>query len=142
MLISQKCFFNQAADACLGICSPKDIMQTFLENVITFVRMWLFLKTKILLIQEKPAFFRKRSSLRMRDYAEIFHAISFYSVTLSYSVQQVSENFLNAFHTKIKLFQYLIRDMELLKKIFPGILDTKNANKVQKNFFIIVRKTE
>ena len=32
--------------------------------------------------------------------------------------------------------------MELLKKIFPGILDTKNANKVQKNFFIIVRKTE
>lgn len=40
-----------------------DITFTFnvlLENVITFVRMWLFLKKKILLIQRKRISFQKR----------------------------------------------------------------------------------
>ena len=34
----------------------------------------------------------------------------------------------------MKLFQYLLPGKELLKKMFPAILDTKNSNKVQKNF--------
>ena len=45
---------------------------------------------------------------------------------------------------KTKLSQGLLLDMELLKKMFPSILDIQNANnKVQKHFcFKVIQKIE
>ena len=79
----------------------------FSENVITFVRMSLFFKKKVLLIQEKPCFFRKRGCL-------------------------CSSKKL-VFYTNTRLSQDLLPDTELLKKYLLKIR-YKNDNKVPKTF--------
>ena len=48
---------------------------------------------------------------------------------------EIVQQFLNAFYTKATPPQSLLPDMELLKKMFPPILDMKNGNKVQEQFF-------
>ena len=43
--------------------------------------------------------------------------------------RKLYNTFLSAFYAKIRLSQNLHLDMELLKKLFPTILDMKNAKK-------------
>ena len=60
-------------------CNIIFIFEALPENMITSVRMWLFLK--ILLISKKPAFFfffRKKGCLHMPNCAEIFHTTNVY----------------------------------------------------------------
>ena len=43
--------------------------------------------------------------------------------------------FLNAFNLQTSVAKGLLPDMKLLQKMFPTILDTENAYKVQKKYF-------
>ena len=67
--------------------------------------------------------------------------IHFDILSLKLRKWKTAKCFLNAFYTKTRLSQNLLPDMKLLKKIFPTILDMKNANRAQ-SFLRIVRKIE
>ena len=76
----------------------------------------------------------------MRNCVEIFHAtkVNAYRldiVSLKFREKETVQYFLNTFYMKTRLSQDLHLDMELLKKMFPKMLNMKNANKVQKKKF-------
>ena len=86
--------------------------------------MWLFLKRKNIVNLKKTVCFRKRGCLHIHNCTEIFHTTN----------RKLCNTFLTVFCTKAKLSQDLLPDMKVVKKIFPTIVDMKNANKVQKRF--------
>lgn len=74
----------------------------------------------------------------MRNCAEILHATNFNRTLSLFRKKETVQYLSNAFYTKVMLSQSL----ELLRKMFPTILDMKSATKVQKSFFKATLKTQ
>ena len=67
----------------------------------------------------------------MRNCAEILHATNFNCTLSLFRKKETVQYLSNAFYTKVMLSQSL----ELLRKMFPTILDMKNDNRAQNIFF-------
>lgn len=67
----------------------------------------------------------------MRNCAEILHATNFNRTLSLFRKKETVQYLSNAFYTKVMLSQSL----ELLRKMFPTILDMKNDNRAQNIFF-------
>lgn len=67
----------------------------------------------------------------MRNCAEILHATNFNRTLSLFRKKETVQYLSNAFSTKVMLSQSL----ELLRKMFPTILDMKNDNRAQNIFF-------
>ena len=67
----------------------------------------------------------------MRNCAEILHATNFNRTLSLFRKKETVQHLSNAFYTKVMLSQSL----ELLRKMFPTILDMKNDNRAQNIFF-------
>ena len=67
----------------------------------------------------------------MRNCAEILHATNFNRTLSLFRKKETVQYLSNAFYTKVMLSQ----NLELLRKMFPTILDMKNDNRTQNIFF-------
>ena len=67
----------------------------------------------------------------MRNCVEILHATNFNRTLSLFRKKETVQYLSNAFYTKVMLSQSL----ELLRKMFPTILDMKNDNRAQNIFF-------
>ena len=91
------------------------------EKVKIFVRVWLFLK--------------KKKIINLRKICGNCVNVNNFTVFFRFMKQEIVQCVLNAFYTKTRQKQDLLLDMELLKKMFPTMLDMINANRLQKFFF-------
>ena len=89
-----KYFLRSAKSGKVSSASSPFIFNDFSENMITFVRLWLFLQMKNIFNLRQLHFFGNQAACTY---------------------------FLNAFHTKKRLSQGLLQYMELLKNVLCNI---------------------
>ena len=110
------------------------IFDVLWQKFVTLVRMWLFLKIKNIFNLWKTCLFRTVQKF-FTPQISIIQFKHFDLISLKFRKKETVQYLLKTFYMETRLSHGLLHYMELLKKMFPIILNMENANRVQKDFF-------